>query len=367
MKTPFYILATLLISSISLIAQQKPLEIGVIGLTHSHVHWIFNSDVREEFTIIGIVEPDRDVAAKYALQYGFDMNMVFPSIELLFEKNQPQAVTAFGNIYDHLKIVEFCAPKGVHVMVEKPLAVSLAHARKMEALARRYGIHLLTNYETTWYPTTHKALELIEEGAIGNISKVVVRDGHRGPKNIGVEPEFLAWLTDPVLNGGGAITDFGCYGANLLTRIMEGQKPLQVMAVTRQLQPENNPKVDDEALIILTYEDAVGIIEASWNWPIGRKDMEIYGKTGAVFADNRHDLRIRMAEGYDGFQETRLQLEAREAPYDDPFVFFAAVIRGDIKLMPFDLSSLENNMIAMEILDAAIRSAKSQKSVKIKG
>jgi predicted dehydrogenase len=367
MKTPFYILAVLLSSSIALIAQQKPLEIGVIGLTHSHVHWIFSSDVREEFTITGIVEPDREVAAKYARQYGFDMNMVFPSIELLFEKKQPQAVTAFGNIYDHLKIVEFCAPKGVHVMVEKPLAVSLAHAKKMEALARRYGIHLLTNYETTWYPTTYKSLELIEEGAIGKISKVVVRDGHRGPKNIGVEPEFLAWLTDPVLNGGGAITDFGCYGANLLTRIMEGKRPLQVMALTRQLQPENNPKVDDEALIVLTYEDAVGIIEASWNWPIGRKDMEIYGKTGAVFADNRHDLRIRMAEGYDGFQETRLQLQAREAPYDDPFVFFAAVIRGDIKMMPFDLSSLENNMIAMEILDAAIRSAKAQKSVRIKG
>lgn len=367
MKPSFYILAILLSGSIALIAQQKPLEIGVIGLTHSHVHWIFNSEVREEFTITGIVEPDKEVAAKYARQYGFDMDMVFPSIELLYENKRPQAVTAFGNIYDHLKIVEFCAPKGIHVMVEKPLAVSLKHARKMETLARRYGILLLTNYETTWYPTTHKALELIGEGAIGNISKVVVRDGHRGPKNIGVEPEFLAWLTDPILNGGGAITDFGCYGANLLTRIMEGKRPLQVMAVTRQLQPENNPKVDDEALIILTYDNAVGIIEASWNWPIGRKDMEIYGKKGAVFADNRHDLRIRMAEGYDGFQEERLKLQERESPYDDPFAFFAAAIRGTLHMMPYDLSSLENNMISMEILDAAIRSAKSQKAVKIKG
>ena len=366
MKIAVCVYAILLLALSPLRAQQKPLEIGVIGLSHSHVHWIFNSASRAEFTIVGIVEPDLNLAAKYAKQYHFDMNMVFPTMELLLEKKRPQAVTAFGNIYDHLKIVEFCAPKGIHVMVEKPFAVNLSHAKKMEALAQQYGIHLLTNYETTWYPTTYKALELIQSEAVGNITKVVVRDGHRGPKNIGVDPEFLDWLTDPVLNGGGAITDFGCYGANLLTRIMEGKKPLRVMAITKQLQPENNPKVDDEALILVTYDDAVGIIEASWNWPIGRKDMEIYGKKGAIFADNRYDLRIRMAEGYDGFQEERLKLEEHQAPYDDPFAFFAAVIRGDIQPAPYDLSSMENNIISMEILDAAIRSAKTQKSVKIK-
>ncbi|MEY3367150.1 MAG: hypothetical protein RI973_305 [Bacteroidota bacterium] len=352
--------------SLQLHAQKKTLDIGVIGLTHSHVHWIFNSDAREEFTIVGIVETDLEVAAKYASQYGFSMDMVYPTIEQLIEEKHPQAVTAFGNIYDHLKIVETCAPKGIHVMVEKPLAVSLSHAKKMETLAKKHKIHLLTNYETTWYPTTHKARELLKEDSIGQVRKIVVRDGHRGPKNIGVPSEFLSWLTDPVLNGGGAITDFGCYGANLLTWIMEGQKPVRVSAVTKQLQPENNPRVDDEAIIIVNYEDGVGIIEASWNWPIGRKDMEIYGTKGAVYADNRYDLRIRMAEGYDGFQETRLKLQDRAAPYNDPFVFFAAVINEEIILEPYDLSSLENNMLAMAILDAAIRSSKSGKAVRIR-
>lgn len=347
-------------------AQDSPLRLGVIGLTHSHVHWVFNSQSRPEFEVVGIVEPDTALAGRYIRQYEFPPERVYATTEALIAAQQPQAVAAFGNIYDHLAIVETCAPKGIHVMVEKPLAVGLDHARRMEALARRHGIHLLTNYETTWYPSHHKAFELVRrDSVIGDIRKVVVRDGHRGPKKIGVPGEFLDWLTDPVRNGGGAVMDFGCYGANLLTWLMDGRKPATVTAVTRQLQPENNPLVDDEAVVILTYDRAVAILQPSWNWPIGRKDMEIYGLYGAVYADNRYDLRIRMAEGYDGFTEEPLRLPERPAPYDDPFVYFAAVVGGRVVPERFDLSSLENNMVVMEILDAAIRSAQTNRSVRL--
>ncbi|MBL7791209.1 MAG: Gfo/Idh/MocA family oxidoreductase, partial [Saprospiraceae bacterium] len=195
--------------------------------------------------------------------------------------------------------------------------------------------------------------------------KAVIRDGHRGPKKIGVNSEFLDWLTDPVQNGGGAITDFGCYGANLATWLLDGKRPHTVTAVTQQLQPENNPQVDDEATIVLSYDDASIIIQASWNWPIGRKDMEIYGLTGAIYADNRHDLRLRVAEGYDGFQEKTYKLQERPAPLDDPFALLAAVINNEITLSPYDLSSLENNLLVMEILEAARKSAARGRAVKL--
>ncbi|NND15055.1 MAG: Gfo/Idh/MocA family oxidoreductase [Eudoraea sp.] len=344
-------------------AQERPMEIGVIGLTHTHVHWIFGSESRGDFKIVGIVEPNQDLAKQYANQYGFPLEIVYNSMDDLLRDHSPDAVTAFGTIYDHLAVVETFAPKGINVMVEKPLAVNLEHARKMEALARRHNIHLLTNYETTWYPTNHKARELVRTDSIGDIRKVIIRDGHRGPKKIGVNSEFLEWLTDPEQNGGGAITDFGCYGANLMTWLMDGQKPISVTAVTQQLQAENNPEVDDEANIILTYDSATAIIQASWNWPIGRKDMEIYGLTGAIYADNRHNLRIRKAEGYDGFEENKMKLPERDPPYDDPFAYLTAVIRGEMEPLAFDLSSLENNMIVMEILDAAVRSAKTGKTI----
>lgn len=363
MNFKYILLVTIQLISMSTIGQKPPLKIGVIGLTHTHVHWIFSSASREEFEIVGIVEPNEEVAKKYAEQYDFPMDKIYNTIDEIIQEQSPEAVTAFGAIYDHLKIVEVCAPLGIHVMVEKPLAVNLDHAQKMAALAKKHGIHLLTNYETTWYPTNHKAKELVKSETIGPIRKVIIRDGHKGPKKIGVNEEFLVWLTDPVLNGGGAITDFGCYGANLMTWLMEGKRPISVTAITQQLQPENNPKVDDEAIILLKYEDANAIIEASWNWPIGRKDMEIYGLTGAIYSDNRNDLRIRKSIGYDDFTEKQLKLEERIAPYDDPFAFMAAVINGEIKINPFDLSSLENNMIVMEILEAAIKSAKSNQTI----
>ena len=346
-------------------AISEPLKVGVIRLTHGHANWIFNSEKRGEIEIVGIVEPNRDLARKYADKHKFSMDKLCDSMQELIDKKSVEAVTAFGSIYEHLEVVEFFAPRGIHVMVEKPLAVSLEHARKMEALAKKYGIYLLTNYETTWYPTNHQAKESVNKGkAIGEIRKVILRDGHKGPKKIGVNDEFFEWLTDPKLNGGGAIIDFGCYGANLITWIMEGNRPESVTAILQQLQPENNPKVDDEANIILTYDNAVVIIEASWKWPIGRKDMDIYGEKGVVYVVDRNQMKIQISEGYDGYSEEVINLKERDTPFDDPFAYFAALIKGEVKLQPYDLSSLENNIIVMEILDAAIRSAQLGKTVR---
>jgi len=344
----------------------EPVKIAVIGLTHTHVHWILGREDLGDIELVGIVEPNRELAQRYSDQHGYSMDLVYESSEELLRNVQPEAVCAFGTIYEHLEVVQTFAPLGIHVMVEKPLAVSLDHAQQMKALAEKHNIHLLTNYETTWYPTNHKARELVKDDKIGAIRKIIVRDGHKGPVKIGVNDEFLEWLQDPVQNGGGAITDFGCYGANLMTWLHDGQKPLTVTAITQQLQPENNPKVDDDATIVLTYPKSTGIIEASWNWPIGRKDMEIYGLTGAIYADNRHDLRVRIAEGYDGFSEEKMKLPEREAPYNDPFSLLAAVVRNRIELPKNDLSSLENNMTVVEILDAAIRSAKEGKTIEMK-
>lgn len=141
-------------------AQNKPLRVGVIGLTHTHVHWILGRPADDKVVIIGIVESNMDLAKRYTQQHGLSIDLVYPSMDDLIQHAKPEAVLAFGTIYDHLEIVEKFAPLGIHVMVEKPLAVSLDHAKKMEALAKKHGIYLLTNYETTWYPTVHSALEL---------------------------------------------------------------------------------------------------------------------------------------------------------------------------------------------------------------
>ncbi len=345
---------------------QEKLQIAVAGLNHGHVGWVLDAHRKGTIEIIGISESNSELANRLMGDFGIPDDSLYPSLEEMLENIEPEAITAFGDTYSHLDVVKQAAPKGIHVMVEKPLAVSLEHALEMERLAQDNNILLLTNYETSWYPSNHKAKELFESDQIGEIRKVVVRDGHRGPKKIGVSDEFLEWLTDPKLNGGGSLTDFGCYGANLMTWLSNGERPLAVTAITQQLQPENNPKVEDEATIIVQYPDAQLIIQASWNWPIGRKDMEVYGLTGAIFSDNRNQLRVRMAEGYDGFDETVYDLPELDNPYRDPFLFLDAAVKGGLDIPEYDVYSLENNMIVMEILDAARRSAETNQTIFLK-
>lgn len=344
-------------------AQAAPLRIGVAGLTHSHVHWILGRADRGDIQIVGIAESNKELAKRFLEQHGLPMSLLFNSLEEMLEKAKPEAVTAFGSIYEHLAVVQACAPRGIHVMVEKPLAVNLDHAQQMQALAKKYNIQLLTNYETTWYATNHKVFDMVQQDRLGKLRKIVVHDGHEGPKEIGVNKEFLDWLTDPKQNGGGAVIDFGCYGANLITWLANGQRPVSVTAVLQQFKPDVYPKVDDEATIVVEYPGMQGIIQASWNWPFSRKDMEVYGATGYVISDNRSTMRMRLKG--EKKEQTEI-LSERATPYDDPFALLAAVIKKEIALPAYDLSSLENNLIVVEILEAAIQSSRTGKKVVLK-
>ncbi|MBC8127198.1 MAG: Gfo/Idh/MocA family oxidoreductase [Gloeobacteraceae cyanobacterium ES-bin-144] len=339
--------------------EKPPLPIAIIGLVHSHVGgFLPNVLASSEVQLVGIVEPDPQLVAKCAKNYKLSTELFFPTIEELLAKTNVKAVATFTSTFDHRRVVEACAPKGIHVMMEKPLAVNMEHARAMAAAAKKGNVHLLINYETTWYPSNHAAYQIAhEQKAIGALRKLVVHDGHRGPIEIGCPPEFLAWLTDPILNGGGALTDFGCYGANLMTWLMDGQRPTSVVAVTQTIKPNLYPKVDDEATIVVTYPEAQGVIQASWNWPYHRKDMEIYGQNGYVLVPRKNQLRGLLGEQ----PEKETIVPPMSGPEADPLSYLAAVVRGEIK--PSGLSSLEVNMIVTEILDAARESAATGKRV----
>jgi predicted dehydrogenase len=308
------------------------------------------------------VEPDRELVAQSARRYNLGTNLVFASLDELVAHTNAQAVAIFTSTFDHAQLVEKCAGLGIKtVMMEKPLAVTMEHARRIKAAAKKSGMRVLVNYETTWYPANQAAYKLIwEQHAIGDLRKFVVHDGHRGPKEIGCPPEFLQWLTDPVLDGGGPLTDFGCYGADLMTWLMQGQRPTSVFAVTQHIKPEVYPKVEDEATIVVTYPKAQGIIQASWNWPYNRKDMEIYGQTGYVLVPRSNLLRVLQGDQLE--KETQMTVAPLTGPEADPLAYLAAVVRGEIQPSS-DLSSLEVNMTVTEILDAARESAATGKRI----
>lgn len=339
---------------------RTPLRVAIVGLVHGHVQGFFEHSLHSpEIEIVGIAEPDQSLAAKYAKQYNLDQRLLFPDLERMLDRVHPRAVLVYTNTYDHRRVVEICAHRGVHVMMEKPLAVSLDDALAIKKAAEGGKIHVLVNYETTWYPSNRAAYDMVHDKALGDIRKVVVHDGHNGPKEIHVGPEFLAWLTDPKLNGGGALFDFGCYGADLMTWLMDGERPETVTAVTQQIKPEIYPRVDDEATIILTYPKAQAIIQASWNWPFDRKDMEVYGQTGYVMTVKRDDVRVRRA----GSLEEQIAAKALPAPYNSSLSLLKAVVVDGTK--PDGLSSLETNLTVTEILDAARQSASSGKTIRL--
>lgn len=341
---------------------KSPVRLAVVGLAHDHaLGFIPRLAGRTDVQLVGIVETNQDLITRYTSRFHLDPNLFYPSLDALFAATNVQAVATFTSIFDHTRVVETCAAHGVDVMMEKPLAVNMKAARKIQAAAEKSGIQVIVNYETSWYPGNQAAYQIVhEEHQIGDIRKIVFHDGHRGPKEIGCSTNFLAWLTDPVLNGGGAINDFGCYGADIATWLLDGQKPVSVTAVAQHLKPDIYPKVEDDATIVLTYPKAQVILQPSWNWPFDRKDMEIYGQTGTVFVPVSNVLRERTAGTPEEAQST---LPALTGTAGDPVSYLVSIVRGETK--PAGLASLEVNMIVVEILDAAHKSVETGKAIKL--
>jgi predicted dehydrogenase len=338
----------------------KPLRLAIAGLNHGHVSGFLSGALRRpSVQLVGVYDPDPVLLARYADQNHLAADVRFTDLTKMLDAAKPEAVATFTDTAGHAGVVEACAPRHITVMMEKPLATTMKQARAMQEAAAKYGISVMVNYETTWYRSHGEIWNLLhQQKAGGDIRKMVAMDGHQGPKEIHVQPEFFAWLSDPVKNGAGALFDFGCYGANLMTWMMDNQRPLKVTALTQTNKPDIYGKVDDEATILVQYPKAQGIIQASWNWPFARKDFEVYGEKGYAIATGGNNLRVQLP-GMKA-EETRTP-EALKPDERDSLSYLTAVARGKFK--PGGLNSLENNVIVVEILDAARESARTGKTI----
>jgi predicted dehydrogenase len=335
-----------------------PLRLAVIGLVHGHVEGLlWQAGDRDEIELVGVWEPNRALFDRMATKHGLDPDLYFDDLGAMLNERAPEAVSVMTSTRDHLMAVEACAPRGVHLMVEKPLAVSNKHAERMAALAREHGVHLLTNYETSWYASVHEARRLTRSW-YAPVRRAVFRHGHPGPVEIGCAPEFLEWLTDAEQNGAGALFDFGCYGANLMTWLRDGEAPASVLATAHTNRPGVYPGVDDDATIVLTYPDAVAVVQGSWSWTHDNKEMDLFTPRGSLHAGKWDALAVRAPDT----PEEEVTPEPRPQPLGDEWSYLRAVVRGEVGVDP--LSSLENNLVVVRILDAARRSAETGRAVK---
>jgi predicted dehydrogenase len=350
-------------------AAAGPIKVGIVGLVHDHVYGFFAGGAlapaggilrRPDVEVVGIVEPDQKLFDRYALRYHLAPGLHFGSIAEMVAHAHPVAALVFTAPSEHRRVVEECAALGVNVMMEKPLAFSYADALAMKRAAEKGKIHVLVDYETSWYASNSQAYAMVKSGGIGPVFRAVFRDGHEGPAKIGVSPGFLALLIDPKQDGDGALTDFGCYGPDQMTWMMHGEVPLSVSAVTRRLQPKLYPDVDDDAEIVLNYRKAVAVVEGSWDWPFALKQMDVYGRTGYVKTLDSSRVDVRIKDVLKG--KLPGEVLPLAAPYDDPLHYLEAVMSGQIEEGD-DLSGLKTNMTVTEILDAARQSAQTGRTV----
>lgn len=340
---------------------KPPVRLAIIGLDHDAVgDFISRARGRQDVQLVGIVESNQTLISSYVRLLNLSTNFFYPSLDSLLAKTNAQAAAVFTRTFDHSSVVEDCAAHKIDVMLEKPLAVNLNGALAIASVAKNSGIQIMVDYETSWYSSFDTAYTIVHnQHAIGDVRRMVVVAGDQGPKDAGCSDAFLQWLTDPVLNGGGALTDFGCYGADLITWFADGQRPESVLAESQNINPEVYTKVEDEATIIITYPRAQGIVQASWNLPFSERSLQIYGNTGYVLAPRMDLLRLRLA----GTEESELELQTQREPglYTDDISYFAAIVRGEVK--PTGPSSLQSNLITTEILDAARKSIELRKQI----
>jgi predicted dehydrogenase len=278
-------------------------------------------------------------------------------VEMLDEV-KPDAVIATTSNDRHLEILRECAKRHIHYSTEKPMATNAADAREMERLANQAGIKVMVNYWNAWVAPSHGLFHRVKDGQVGPVQKIIVQYGHAGPKEIGVSQYFADWLYDPVKNGGGSIMDFGCYGAELALWLKG--RPARVSAIAQKLKVDQHNKVDDDATIVLEYPDGTAIIEASWNWPYGKGQVEVFGPKGSLLATGR-ELLFRSATGdtKTGLQGEPVTLEPLLHETSNPISYFVDCIRNDKPIE--DPLSMRLNVQVIEILDAARESVRTGK------
>ena len=334
------------------------LKVAVAGLNHDHVYLLLNLYKEKKVEIIGIAEANSILVDKIQAQYNLPKSVFYADLGALLKKVKPEVVLAYNPTNEHIQVAEICLPLKIPVMVEKPMATTLADAKRIATLSRENKTPFFVNYETNWYKSNQQLKQLLEQNAVGTVTRMIVKDGHEGPKEIGCSSYFLDWLTDPQKNGGGALMDFGCYGANLMTWIKNGERPISVSAITHQLKPEIYPKVEDDATIILKYRDgSTGIIQASWAWPYSVKDLQVFGTKAQLYAQND---KILMK--YTQHNEKPTAIPTDQPYFENHIQYLEQVLSGN-QQSEADLGSISNNVTVVEILEAAKRSAKEGKTV----
>lgn len=323
-------------------------RLGVAGLVHDHV-WreldLWAQTGRVEFVAAG--DPNPPLIERVRKEYGVER--LFDDAEDMVEQTRPDIVQVCASNAVSAAIVQTAALHGVHAVVEKPMAATLAQADRMLAAARGAGTLLFINWPNRWRPNTLASWKLIADGSIGHVFHARMRMAHKGPREFGCSDYFCDWLYDRSQNGGGALVDYCSYGA-VAFRHLFGM-PRAVQGVAGRLV-KTDIDVEDNASITLIYDDRFAEAEASWSQIPSYHDAVYLGTQGTLWTEAG---KVWMARE-DG--------EKQEMPVDPlpagrrngPEYFLTCLDNGE---QPSDVCAADVCRDAQQILGAGLKSAET--------
>lgn len=194
----------------------------------------------------------------------------------------------------HCQIVVDAARAGKHVIIEKPLCITLDEADRMIAACREAGVLLMYAEELVFAPKYVRAKQLILEGALGDVFLVKQLEKHSGPHS--------PWFWDVDRSGGGVVLDMGCHGVELARWIYDKRPVKSVTAHCSLVVHKDRTRAEDNAILTLEFEGGgVALIEDSWSFFGGMDDrLELLGTRGSVMCDIVHGnaMKTFSLDGY---------------------------------------------------------------------
>jgi predicted dehydrogenase len=250
----------------------------------------------------------------------------------------------------HLEYVEKAAANGLHVLVEKPLGLTLPQCEKMLEVTNKAGVTLMPAQTVRFFPDYAEGHRQVSAGAVGAVAAVRMHRGGRAPGGEG------KWFHD-FDRSGGVLLDLAVHDFDWLNWTIG--KVVRVFSKSVRLGAgrwaNESEQIGEYALTTLSTENgAVAHVATTWLDPSGfRTAFEICGNHGLLEYDSRQTPALRVAT------EDGQRLESRPAPSDDPYYLqlseFVACLEGDRE----PSVSAEDGMRAVAVSLAAIESAKS--------
>lgn len=356
--------------------KSKRWRIAGINFDHFHMGDLLRygaSHPRAEIVGISDETPERMEEAIRKLRLPREKS--FTDCMACLEQTRPDIVILCPAASKHGEWVKKIAPYGAHVMVEKPFAASLKEADAMIA-AMAPGQRLMINWPLQWVASHRKAYALVAQGRIGEVTNVWHFGGNRGPLWHGADKEEKtaaqvarekpqSWFYKKA-HGGGSLLDYLGYGTTLSTWYQGGRRPLEVTATVDEPQ---GLEVDEHSIVVARYEHGLSKFETRWGtftdpWtiqPQPRCGFVVAGTEGTVSAYDYDDYVTVQTRKKP--EPHRLAAPATRPPHQNPVQYLIHCLE---KQAPLEGPvSLEISRIGQEIVDAAVRSAKSKRTVRL--